>query len=186
MVIIVGLGNPGRSYSRTRHNIGFRVIDLLVKKYEPAESWKRKFFLAWQLAIGDRRFIAAKGRTFMNESGLPVQSLCTSFRATPQDLVIVYDDVNLPLGKIRIRRKGSSGGHKGIKSIIETLGTEEFIRIKLGIGEPESGENLVEYVLSEFRREEIKTVSTMLEQATDAIRCILTEGIDRAMTLYNG
>jgi peptidyl-tRNA hydrolase, PTH1 family len=183
---IIGLGNPGKTYARTRHNLGFRAIDLILKDGSLLHSSKRKLYCAWDIRLDGHVCTLVKSRTFMNESGRAVQSLCTSSATTPDDLLVIYDDANLPLGKLRIRRKGSSGGHKGVQSIIDLLGTQEFARIKLGIGAPGPGQDLVDYVLTGVLPAETGTVEEMLTQSVTAVKRILTDGIESAMTAWNG
>ncbi len=186
-MVILGLGNPGRKYARTRHNAGARVIAELLRRAEAeTQKWKSKYFRAWQIEISSRSIIVAKPTTFMNESGKAALAVCTKFNIKPCELLIVYDDINLPLGKLRVRKKGSSGGHKGVQSIIENLHTEDFLRLKLGIGMPADGEDLVEYVLSGFAEEEKIAAEEMIKNGADAIELILKEGIEKAMSRING
>ncbi|MGB9641906.1 MAG: aminoacyl-tRNA hydrolase [Candidatus Ratteibacteria bacterium] len=185
-MVILGLGNPGKNYINNRHNIGAKVISELISRACLTKSWKRKYFRATEIEICGRTVIVARSSTFMNESGKAALALCTSFDIKPDEILLVYDDVNLALGKIRIRKKGSSGGHKGIQSVIESIGTEEFPRIKLGIGMPPEGMDLVEYVLSDFTEEEKPIARQMVKDAADAIELILKEGIEKAMSIVNG
>jgi len=185
-VVILGLGNPGKNYINNRHNIGVKVISELISRASLSKKWKRKYFRASEIEICGRNVIVARPSTFMNESGKAAIALCTSFDIKPNEILLVYDDVNLALGKIRIRKKGSSGGHKGVQSVIESIGTEEFPRIKLGIGMPSEEMNLVDYVLSDFTEEEKPIVKQMIVDAVDAIGLILKEGIEKAMSIVNG
>jgi len=186
-VVILGLGNPGKKYHKNRHNIGARLIEQLRKKaISTNQVWKQKYFSASEIVISSQQVIVAAPRTFMNESGLAALSICTKFDIKPQELMVVYDDINLEKGVLRIRKKGSSGGHKGVQSIIDYLGTEEFPRIKMGIGMPEPKHDLVEYVLSDFPEEEKDIVQQLITDGTMAVELILNEGIEKAMAVING
>ncbi len=186
-MVILGLGNPDRKYACTRHNAGKRVIDeLLTRKTEEIQNWRSKYFRAWEIKINSHITVVAKPRTFMNESGKAALAINTKFCINPCELLVIYDDINLPLGKLRIRKKGSSGGHKGVQSIIDNLNTENFPRIRIGIGMPANGQNLVEYVLSDFTEEEKNTADEMVKNAADAVELILKEGIEKAMAKING
>ncbi len=186
-MVILGLGNPGKKYHKNRHNIGARLIEQLRKKaISTNQVWKQKYFSASEIVISSQQVIVAAPRTFMNESGLAALSICTKFDIKPQELMVVYDDINLEKGVLRIRKKGSSGGHKGVQSIIDYLGTEEFPRIKMGIGMPEPKHDLVEYVLSDFPEEEKDIVQQLITDGTMAVELILNEGIEKAMAVING
>jgi len=185
-VVILGLGNPGKSYLNNRHNVGVKVISELISRSRLIKSWKRKYFRACEIEICGRNVIVAKPSTFMNESGKAALALCTGFGLKPDEILLVYDDINLALGKIRIRKKGSSGGHKGVQSVIEAIGTEEFPRIKLGIGMPSENMDLVDYVLSDFHEDEKPIAQQMIKDAAEAIELVLNEGIEKAMAVFNG
>jgi len=175
--LVVGLGNPGKEYARTRHNIGWMVIDKIDEKLGPL-SFKDKFkgfFAEWRTPQGEKVFFL-KPLTFMNRSGESVKEVVKFFKLKPSEVLVIYDDLDLPLGKVRIRLKGSSGGHKGVKSIEEHLGTNEFPRVRIGIGRPASKEEVVNYVLSPFRKEEASVVEEVLERTAECIAEILKEG----------
>ena len=192
--LIVGLGNPGLRYEHTKHNIGFRVIDALYDKITSAESSgnvvakKRVTSIYKSLVIQtkwhDTDIILAKPMTYMNNSGSAVAPLVNRFEVPFTDVCIIYDDVHLDIGKIRIRRKGSDGGQKGMQSIIHYLRTTEFPRLRIGIGEPVG--DLVDYVLSEFSKEEEIEIEGTIERAVEAIETYLKDGILTAMNQFNG
>jgi PTH1 family peptidyl-tRNA hydrolase len=191
--LIVGLGNPGRNYAHNRHNIGFRCINYLSKQHTiPAKKHQCQAQLGMGKIAGVE-VLLAKPKTYVNESGKSVSQLMRKYKISPNDLLVIYDDLDLPLGKIRIRQGGSAGGHKGIKSIISALGSQDFSRIKIGIGRPTnedgtplSGEDaIVGYVLSDFTPQEDKVIKPAIARAAEAIHCLLTEGIIAAMNKFN-
>jgi PTH1 family peptidyl-tRNA hydrolase len=184
MKLVVGLGNPGKEYRGTRHNIGAEAVELLAEK--SGASLKRKWRVqAWAGAarIGDRTVVLARPRTFMNLSGGPVTALMRWHRCSPAELLVVSDDINLDLGKIRIRRDGSSGGHKGLESIIRSLGTEEFARLRVGVGNP--ADDWVDHVLGKFSPREAAEAKRAREKAASAIEEIILNGVDAAMNRFN-
>ena len=194
-MLIIGLGNPGTKYKNTRHNIGFMAVDYL----SGANSIKCSnldFNSQWGRGIiCEREVILAKPQTFMNLSGKAVKALSGFFHKKSEDIIVIYDDIDLDLGAIRIRAKGSSGGHRGIESIIEQLGTKNFPRIRLGIGRPRderqeargkrSEVDVAEYVLSPFSKEEKATLKQVLEMIKDAVDIIVKDGIEKAMNRFN-
>jgi len=190
--IIVGLGNPGRVYADSRHNLGFRCLNLFARRL--GIEFKKQQAKA-RVGFGDldgEKLVLAKPRTFMNRSGESVESLIRFYKTDLSDLLIIYDDVDLPLGKIRIRERGGAAGHNGMKSIIWHLDSQEFPRLRLGIGATSADENgdrrearSPEYVLSHFLPEEKPIVEEMVDRVAEAIECILTEGIAVAMNRYN-
>lgn len=183
MWLVVGLGNPGKAYVNTRHNIGYMVIDTLAKRYSISLRHRRKNFLYGNGVIEDREVILIKPLTFMNRSGIAVKDALHECRGA-DNLLVVQDDLDLNTGIIRIRMNGSSGGHRGIESIIDTLGTKDFIRLKIGIGRPEK-EPTERYVLSRFPKEERSVVKGAVNRAVDAVIMILTEGLSRAQTEFH-
>ena len=191
--LIIGLGNPGLRYEHTKHNIGFRVIDALYNKILSAESaenaaTKRVISicksLVMQTKLYDSDIILAKPMTYMNNSGSAVAPLVNRFDVPLTDLCIIYDDVHLDIGMIRIRQKGSDGGQKGMQSIIRHLGTNEFPRLRIGIGEPVG--DLVDYVLSEFSKEEEIEIGHTVERVIETVETYLKDGILTAMNRFNG
>lgn len=186
-MVILGLGNPGKKYFYNRHNVGLRVISELLSRVQIIKrTWRQKYFRAREVEICSKNVILATTTTFMNESGTAALAICTKFNIKPDELFLIYDDVNLDPGRLRIKKKGSSGGHKGVQSIIDALGTEEIPRLKLGIGMPEGNQNLVDYVLSDFKDAEKDIVEKMIKDAADAVELILKEGIEKAMAQVNG
>lgn len=186
MKLIVGLGNPGRAYERTRHNVGFDVLDALAGRL--GVEFRKRLLASVQTAearIGGAAVLLVKPQSFMNASGPPVASLARKKGVAPQDLVVVVDDVDLPLGKLRIRPKGSAGGHNGLKSLVAHVGSDEFVRVRVGIGRPVPGE-MVDHVLSRFRPEEREVMAEAVARAADAVERIVAEGADRAMNEFNG
>jgi PTH1 family peptidyl-tRNA hydrolase len=184
MFLIIGLGNPGVEYERTRHNLGFRVIDRLCKRWgnlRLRETARYSVFI--RLTRAGRDVVLAKPLTYMNRSGLAVAELFGLFAAQPDEAVVIYDDSALPLGNIRIRCGGGSGGHKGMGSVIEAVGTEEVPRLRLGIGIP-PGDG-VDHVLSSFNEEEVPRIEESIETAADAVEALLADGIEAAMNRFN-
>lgn len=186
MDLIVGLGNPGRRYRNTRHNIGFCVLDELARRraIQFRESW------TCPARIGIERYregklILAKPNTLMNRSGVAVTALLRKRGVAVQRSLIVYDDVGLDLGRIRIRTSGSAGGHNGLKSSLAAFGTEEVARVRVGIGPKPSGVDMVSYVLGEFERDEMERIDLELGRACDAVEHILSEGVVSAMNEFN-
>ena len=185
MKVIVGLGNPGRRYSKTRHNLGFTVLDKLAVTYG-IELNKKKFnSLCGEGFIDGEKVMLAKPQTFMNLSGRSVAGILKGKKAEVSDLIIISDDMDLAHGKIRIRSRGSAGGHKGLKSIIDSIGTDSFIRIRMGIGRPENDEESEDYVLSPFRKTEAPVVADMVDASIHAVITIIRDGITSAMNRYN-
>jgi len=182
--LIVGLGNPGRQYHGTRHNVGFEVIELLAKRHLIHVKARRSRAVVGEGRIEEEDIVLARPMTFMNLSGEAVGGLARRHRVAPEDILVVYDDMNLPLGKLRIRARGSSGGHNGMKSIIHSLGSEEFPRIRLGIGSPDRRE-AIEHVLSRFKRAEMPAVREMVERAADAVETYLRDGPEPTMNTFN-
>ncbi|MBM3924658.1 MAG: aminoacyl-tRNA hydrolase [SAR202 cluster bacterium] len=185
MKFVVGLGNPGPEYAESRHNIGFMCVDSLAKKWGVKLGERRKLVVLEKTAFEGTDVVLAKPRTFMNASGEAVAYLLSRFGGTASDLIIVYDEMDLPLGTIRIRGKGSSAGQKGIGNIIATLGNEAFPRLRVGIGRAAEGIGGRDYVLSSFEKEERVAVKEVVERAGEAIECLLREGLERAMNKFN-
>lgn len=185
-MVILGIGNPGRKYAFTRHNAGVMAVKEFLNRTEKIKQFWSRSFRAWETKFENQSIIIVRSSVFMNESGKAALAVCSRFKIKPEELFVVYDDVNLPLGRLRIKRKGSSGGHKGIQSIIQSLNTEEFPRLKIGIGMPADNKDLVDYVLSEFSEEEKEIAEEMIKRAADAIEIVLKEGIEKAMAKVNG
>ena len=186
MYVIVGLGNPKREYENTRHNIGFDVIDALADKYGISVKEVKHKAVTGKGIIEGKRVILVKPLTFMNLSGESVRQVLDFYKANPEeDLIVIADDISLDVGKIRIRKKGSAGGHNGLKNIILHTGTDGFQRIKMGVGEKPAEYDLADYVLGHFTKEERVLMQESIDNAVDAIRIMITEGADKAMNLYN-
>ncbi len=186
MYIIVGLGNPGKEYGGTRHNIGFDVIELLAGQENISVVEKKHKALIGKGVVAGQRCILAKPQTFMNLSGESVRALLDYYKADEkEELIVISDDVSLDVGQIRIRKKGSAGGHNGLKNIIAMLGHDTFIRVKMGVGEKPRGWDLADYVLGRFSGPERKIMDEAAERAADAIRSIITQGADAAMNDFN-
>ena len=183
MKLIVGLGNPGKKYEHTRHNMGFDVVDLFSEQAQidiDKESFKG---LVGRGKIFDEDIYLLKPQTFMNLSGESVREIVSYFKIPVEDIIVVYDDMALEVGKIRLRPGGSSGGHKGIQNIIDNLGTQDIKRIRVGIGEPEF--DSIDYVLSKPTKDEKPLIQEAIETAADALKDILKMNFDKAMTKYN-
>jgi len=184
--LIVGLGNPGEKYRGTRHNVGFDVVDLVAKQRGLVfESCAVDALMAKERGF-EANVTLAKPTTYMNLSGVAVRDLCHYYRVNQEDLLIVADDVNLPLGKLRIRRHGSDGGHNGLGSIIEVLGTARFDRLRLGVGRGDGRSGLANYVLNRFEPKERAEIDCAIERAAFAIDVFLKRGTDTMMGQFNG
>lgn len=184
--LIVGLGNPGPKYSKTRHNAGFMALDLLAEN-QGFEIKKLKFqSLIADEMIGGKRCLIMKPQTMMNNSGEAVYQAASYYDIPDEKIIVIYDDVTLDVGKTRIRRKGSAGGHNGIKSIISCLGSENFPRIKVGVGKkPNASYDLADWVLGEFPKEQGDSLKSALKNSAEAAELIVNDDIDKAMNLYN-
>jgi len=179
----MGLGNPGPEYVGTRHNIGFEIVDRLAGLYDTKFEGNRKKLLTAVVQLGEGRIVLAKPCTFMNLSGQVIQALMNKAGLSPAALLVVHDDLDLPLGRLRLAPGASSGGHKGVQSIIDALGTADFARCRIGIGRPLG--DAADYVLSRFYPEERETVQLVVESAVSAVDCVLREGLDQAMNKFN-
>ena len=186
MVIIAGLGNPARKYEGTRHNIGFEVIDAISEKYNiPVTGRKARAFTGSGIISG-QKVLLAKPQTYMNLSGESVGALVNFYKADPEtELLVIYDDISLDVGQIRVRRKGSAGGHNGMKNIIAHLGTEVFPRIKVGVGEKPAGYDLADYVLGHFGKTEQEQMDLAVREAVEAAELIVAGETGEAMNRFN-
>ena len=188
MKLIVGLGNPGRGYASNRHNVGFICLNHFARtqgiRFDKKQAQAR-------IGVGEvagSRLVVARPQTYMNLSGQSVSRLVKRFNINLNNLLVIHDDLDLPLGKIRIRQGGSSGGHKGVDSIITCLGSQGFLRLRVGIGRPaiaESEDDIIAYVLSDFTPEEKQTMARVIPRVSEAILCLITEGVVAAMNKYN-
>jgi PTH1 family peptidyl-tRNA hydrolase len=182
--VVVGLGNPGPEYSGTRHNVGFMVVDRLASRHRIAVKSNQSGARVGQGVIAEEPVALVKPLTFMNLSGRAVAPQLSKHSLQPNDLLVVYDDADLPLGKIRLRARGSAGGHGGLKSIIASLGSSEFPRVRIGIGRS-SGGDLVDHVLGGFRGTERELIDQALDRAADAVEYALAHGVEAAMNRFN-
>ncbi len=184
MYCLLGLGNPGQEYAETRHNAGYRVIDRLAAQHG-VRLRSRLYARTGQGEIAGQPVVLAQPLTFMNESGAAAVRLLARYHLTPQELLVIYDDLDLDLGRIRLRREGSPGTHNGMRNLVQRLGTEGFPRLRLGIGPKPPTADAVKWVLSPFRRGEEQAVEEMLGRAVEAVECFLSEGLEVAMNRYN-
>lgn len=201
MKLIVGLGNPGTKYIGTRHNVGFETLDYLLKKYEPLEesSWdnsKKTKSLIKKLEVKKITALLAKPQTYMNNSGMAVSLLLEYYKIKPEDLIVIYDELDLPLGKLQIRFGGGSAGHNGIESIVNSLGTDKFLRIRMGVGKPtridgakkfnvKNSKTVDHYVLQEFSENEHHEVRTMIKHVQKNLELLLVNGLETFMSKFN-
>ena len=186
MKLIVGLGNPGIQYQFTPHNLGFLTVDRIANDCGVEVRNRQCHALTTRAEIGGEQVLLAKPETFMNLSGMAVRELVAKHEIRPEtDLIVIYDELDFPLGMVRIRQRGSSAGHNGMKSIIEALGTQEFLRIRLGISPERKIADGVKFVLTPFRKSQLKTVDEVLENAAEAVNVILKEGPGVAMNRFN-
>ena len=191
MKLIVGLGNPGKAYAHNRHNAGFRCLNYFARLHSIRFDHRQCRARVGIAEVRGEKLLLAKPRTFVNLSGNPVACLVHKHDIPLSDLLVIYDDLDLPLGKIRLRQGGGSGGHKGMNSIISALGSEDFPRIRVGIGRPQAEEQsmsedaIVNYVLSDFPPQEEATIKPVIATVAEAIDCFITEGIEAAMSKFN-
>lgn len=184
MKLIVGLGNPGEDYAQTRHNIGFNCLNHIARKHGLSFTRREAHSRLAQGQIGGQEVLLAKPFTFMNRSGAAVAALMRKYQIQPADLVVIYDDMDLPVGKLRLRPSGSAGGHHGMESIIAALGSQDFPRIRVGIGKP-IAEDAISFVLSHFTPEEKESIAQALGRVGEAVEMLLTQGVEAAMNQFN-
>jgi PTH1 family peptidyl-tRNA hydrolase len=184
--LIVGLGNPGKEYADTRHNVGFRVADELARRYGFAFGKKERKAVAATGVIHGKKVILAKPQTYMNLSGEAVRSLVDFYKVDLPRILIICDDLDIPLGTVRLRKSGSAGGQNGVKSVIQHLGTQEFSRLRFGIGRPPGKMQAKDHVLSGFQGDDAILAAQVVDRAADAVETWLKEGIEIAMTRHNG
>ena len=185
MKIIAGLGNPGAEYAHTKHNVGFMLVDVLAEKLGAA-LWKEDFFSALtEVRIGGEKVFLVKPLTYMNNSGEALGPMLSYYKMDVDDLVVVHDDMDIPAGMVRIRKKGSSGGHNGIKSIIAHVGSENFARVRIGVGRPPAGWTVIHHVLAPFSTEDAPKIRAAIDYLLPAVESIVTDGVDFAMNRYN-
>ncbi len=183
--VIVGLGNPGSQYARTRHNVGFWCIDRLAVSHGISFSRRNRSALVGEGTIEGHRVVLAKPRTFVNRSGQAITYLLARFKVSTEDLLVIYDDIALPLGKIRLRPGGSAGTHNGLQSVIEAAGTNQVPRLRVGIGQPTEGGDQIEYVLGVMSEQEQNTADEAVDRAVQAVVSVLNDGVTEAMNRFN-
>lgn len=185
--MVAGLGNPGIQYENTRHNAGFMAADKIADKYGVQFNRQKENAIYTDIKISDKRILLVKPQTYMNNSGSAVSALARFYKIPPEKIIVIFDDISLDVGKLRIRRKGSHGGHNGIKDIIELLGTENIPRIKIGVGQkPHPDYDLKDWVLGRFPKEQLSMLSESLAKAVLSVEEIIKNGIDSAMNKYTG
>lgn len=184
MKIIAGLGNPGKEYENTKHNVGFLTIDILAEKYDIKVNKIKFKGLVGEGMIGTEKVILVKPQTYMNLSGQCIREIVAFYKLDMEDLVVIYDDIDLPMGNLRIRKKGSAGTHNGMRSIIYDLQDDGFPRVRVGIGGERKGD-LANYVISGFSGDDRRLIEEAIVKAADAVACLVEDGIDRAMVDYN-
>ena len=185
MYIIAGLGNPGKQYDRTRHNVGFEVIDLLADRMGISVTEKKFKGLYGKGMLAGEKVVLLKPQTYMNLSGESLREAADFYKVEPENIIVIHDDIDLEPGQLRLRAKGSAGGHNGLKNIIAHLGTQEFLRIKVGVGAKPRGMDLADYVLGRFSSGEQAMMEEAYRDAGDAVELLLSEGMEKAMNRYN-
>jgi PTH1 family peptidyl-tRNA hydrolase len=185
MYLVAGLGNPGEEYESTPHNLGFRVVDLLAERHSIRVNRKDSKALTGVGEIAGKAVMLAKPQTFMNLSGTSVQPLMEKHSLTPADLILVYDELDLPWGEMRIKPRGSAAGHKGPTSVIGSLGTQEFVRVRLGINPGREIREGAEYLLAPIKRSQQKETEELVGRGADAVTSIIAEGVEKSMTKFN-
>jgi len=181
--LIAGLGNPGSRYEKTRHNAGFLVLEELIERLQLEFKEKEDFKIS-KGSLGDEKIVLLEPLTFMNRSGVAVRKIMQKSNISPERLIVIHDDLDLECGSLKIRKKGSSGGHKGIESIIQNIGTKEFIRVKIGIGR-DPFVPTEKYVLSRFRKDEMQVIKEAIVKAVESVHSIIIDGVERAMNRFN-
>jgi peptidyl-tRNA hydrolase, PTH1 family len=183
--LVIGLGNPGPSYAGTRHNAGARVLDLLADRVHASFKSHKTRSDVVETRLGDDRVVLAKPRSYMNESGGPVCALRDFFKFSPERMVVVHDELDLPFAALRVKCGGGDNGHNGLKSLRRSLGTGEFYRVRIGVGRPPGRQDPADWVLREFSAPERKELDLLLERGADAVECLLAEGLAAAQNVYN-
>ena len=184
-LVVVGLGNPGRNYARTRHNAGARVLDEVAARWGIALERRNPHALLGLGSVEGRQVVLARPRSYMNESGPAVAYLAARFGVRPERLLVLYDEMDLPLGVLRVRPRGSAGGHQGMASVLRSMATQELPRLRVGIGRPPLGVHEIPYVLGAFTPPEEQALAPVLARAADAVGCVLLEGVEAAMNRFN-
>lgn len=186
MFVVVGLGNPGSKYSETRHNVGFSVIDILSNRYNTKLNKIKFKSIYGEVKMDGKKVLLVKPQTYMNNSGETVLEISKFFKVPVENIIVVLDDIDIDFASLRVRQKGSAGSHNGMKSIIHLLKDEKIPRVKIGIGRPEEGRDLADFVLGRFSKEEEMDIKEVVEKAADTVECLVKEGISSSMNKYNG
>jgi PTH1 family peptidyl-tRNA hydrolase len=184
-LLVVGLGNPGDEYAKTRHNLGAEVVEILAGRHDGRLRKGKERALVTEVRIDGRRVALAIPLTYMNDSGLAVRALARRFDVEPQQIVVVHDELDLPTAALKVKNGGGLAGHNGLRSIVAHLKTDEFLRVRIGVGKPVSKEYGADHVLNRFGKRERTEIEVTLQDAADAVEMILTDGVDAAMTKYN-
>ena len=185
MKMIAGLGNPGTEYTQTKHNVGFMLLDALAKHLEAPEWKTKRDALVTETRIGAEKALLVKPLTYMNDSGRAIGPLLAWYKLRPEDLIVAHDDMDIPVGMIRIRKKGSAGGHNGIKSVLYHVQDENFSRVRIGIGRPPVGWTVIKHVLTPFSPDDRILIDEVIDRLVPAVECIVRDGVDLAMNRFN-
>ena len=185
MKMIAGLGNPSTEYAQTKHNVGFMLLDALAKHLEASEWKTKRDALVTETRIGAEKALLVKPLTYMNDSGRAIGPLLTWYKLRPEDLIVAHDDMDIPVGMIRIRKKGSAGGHNGIKSVLYHVQDENFSRVRIGIGRPPVGWTVIKHVLTPFSPDDRILIDEVIDRLVPAVECIVRDGVDLAMNRFN-
>lgn len=185
MKMIAGLGNPGAEYAQTKHNVGFILLDTLAKHLEAPEWKTKRDALVTETRIGAEKALLVKPLTYMNDSGRAIGPLLTWYKLRPDDLIVAHDDMDIPVGMIRIRKKGSAGGHNGMKSVLYHMQDENFPRVRIGIGRPPVGWTVIKHVLTPFSPDDRILIDEVIDRLVPAVECIVRDGVDLAMNRFN-
>lgn len=180
-----GYGNPGKEYEKTRHNLGFLVLDKVAEKFNVNIEKAKLNGIIGETRSGNEKILLVKPTTYMNLSGNCVVDILNFYKATSQDLIVIYDDIDIEVGKIKVKSSGSPGTHNGMRDITNKIGTKDFTRVRVGSGKPSNGQNLADYVLSNFRKEELVEIDSAIMNATEAVIEILKNGVNSAMNKFN-
>ena len=184
MRLVVGLGNPGRRYAQTRHNVGFTVIENLAHRWSIPADGKQLGSLVGSGRIGDEKAMVARPQSFMNRSGQPVHSLMGYFKLEPSDIVVVHDDLDLPFGRVQLKRGGGHGGHNGLRDINKHVGSD-YIRVRMGVGRPPEGWDTADYVLGKWNKVEQGEIDHVVDRGADAVEGVLRDGLEATMNVFN-
>ncbi len=185
MKVVAGLGNPGARYAETRHNVGFATVDLLARRWGVRFGRGKCQAALCQRLVDGEQVILAKPRTFMNRSGVAVGCLLRLYSVAPSELIVIHDDLDLPLGRVRVKVGGASGGHRGLESVIEEIADSGFVRVRIGIGRPPAGVDPASYVLEPFLDDEREAVQGSVTRAADAVESVLAQGVERTLNVFN-